>query len=154
MKKLGDPKMIDLDAPHPSFGGTLLTWAAEFHRSDLVQELLARGADPLKVSYEGWDALQWATNTPSSNYTFSDRDATIALLDAARLQRTEAVPVRMSGLEEIHFVAVADSEVAALTAALESILGSGSSRRLKEKEEEKEEKEGEEINANEGHFGE
>jgi O-acetyl-ADP-ribose deacetylase (regulator of RNase III) len=151
MKKLGDPKMIDLDAPHPSFGGTLLTWAAEFHRSDLVQELLARGADPLKVSYEGWDALQWATNTPSSNYTFSDRDATIALLDAARLQRTEAVPVRMSGLEEIHFVAVADSEVAALTAALESILGSGSSRRLKEKEEEKE---GEEINANEGHFGE
>ena len=47
---------------------------------DIVAELLSRGADPCITSRnEGWDALQWATNTPGS--AVGDREGVIKLLE-------------------------------------------------------------------------
>ena len=62
---------------------TLLTWAAEMHRSDLVASLLDRGADPnLPDWISGHTALQWAemTTPVGEERPPCDRAATIALL--------------------------------------------------------------------------
>ena len=77
-----DRPTIDLDAEFPRCGGTLLTWAAKSHRSDLVEMLLERGADHRKATrVDGWDALQWAVNTSViDNAKNCDREATIRLL--------------------------------------------------------------------------
>ena len=56
---------------------------------DIVAELLSRGADPCITSRnEGWDALQWATNTPGSA---GDREGVIKLLEEWRRGSTTAV---------------------------------------------------------------
>ena len=81
-----DRTPTNLNAEHPASGGTLTTWAAEYHRDDLISLLLARGADPLKPSkVENMTALQWATATAASVTTATPdavarREATIALL--------------------------------------------------------------------------
>lgn len=73
----------DLDYSYKSMGGTLLTWAAEFHRVDLCQSLLDRGADP---SSRDWttdqSALGWASSTSvhGEEGPNCDRAATLALL--------------------------------------------------------------------------
>ena len=57
---------VDLDAEHELCGGTLLTWAAEYHRADLIEALLARGANRNKKSRaEQMTALEWAMKTPA-----------------------------------------------------------------------------------------
>ena len=84
-----DRTPTDLNSEHPTMGGTLLTWAAEHHRDDLIGLLLERGADPLKASkVENMDALQWATATQGAE---ERRAATIALLSSNRRGRGGAV---------------------------------------------------------------
>lgn len=74
---------IDLDA-ESSAGGTLLTWAAEYHRVDIVEALLAAGADIRKKdSSNNLTALEWATNSSYPvEYAPANRNATIAVLSA------------------------------------------------------------------------
>jgi hypothetical protein len=83
LQRILDRTPTDLNAEHPASGGTLTTWAAEYHRDDLVSLLLARGADPLKPSkVENMTALQWATATAATATpdAAARREATIALL--------------------------------------------------------------------------
>lgn len=85
-----DKEPMDLDAESTG-GGTLLTWAAESHRADIVLALLERHVDVNKPdSSSHQTALQWATNTASTARQDSedtsaavDREATIARLVAA-----------------------------------------------------------------------
>ena len=78
-------KGTNLDHSSKAMGGTLLTWAAEFHRVDLCQSLLDRGAD---ANSRDWttdqSALGWATSTPVHGEELPpcDRAATLALLKA------------------------------------------------------------------------
>jgi hypothetical protein len=72
---------VDLDAEFEASGGTLLTWAAEYHRADMVEVLLARRADKeKKSSMEQMTPLEWATRTPALRGKEAQRDATIAAL--------------------------------------------------------------------------
>ena len=65
---------------------------------DIVAELLSRGADPCITSRnEGWDALQWATNTPGSA---GDREGVIKLLEEWHRGNTTAVEERLVVEEE------------------------------------------------------
>ena len=83
LQRILDRTPTDLNAEHPASGGTLTTWAAEYHRDDLISLLLARGADPLKPSkVENMTALQWATATAATATpdAAARREATIALL--------------------------------------------------------------------------
>lgn len=73
----------------PPAGGTLLTWSAEFHRPDLCQALLARGADPTIADLStGQTALQWAESTAAVGVdaaaSGARRQATIDVLRKAR----------------------------------------------------------------------
>merc|ERR1711998_210789 len=84
--KIIDQGPMDLNAQSPA-GGTLLTWAAEYHRVDIVQALLDRGVDARSESNS--TVLEWAS-TPSypdeskdRTAVLVDRDATIALLQRA-----------------------------------------------------------------------
>lgn len=77
-----DPKFINQEAVG---GGTLLTWAAEFHRFDIIEFLLEMGANPsLEESWSDRTALRWAEDTPPSRNPSlayqGNRDATIQLL--------------------------------------------------------------------------
>jgi hypothetical protein len=78
---------VDLDAEAP-VGGTLLTWAAEAHRADLVRVLLEKGANIHKRdSNSRLTALEWAMQTEApvlgEEAPLANRAATISLLSAA-----------------------------------------------------------------------
>ena len=77
-----DKEGMDLDKESDVSGGTLLTWAAEFHRSDICRVLLERNADPLKKSrVEKMNALEWATRTPARGSDGAqERDQVISML--------------------------------------------------------------------------
>ena len=77
-----DKEGMDLDKESDVSGGTLLTWAAEFHRSDICRVLLERNADPLKKSrVEKMNALEWATRTPAKGSDGAqERDQVISML--------------------------------------------------------------------------
>ena len=65
---LVDIEGVDLDAEHELCGGTLLTWAAEYHRADLIEVLLARGANRNKKSRaEQMTALVWAIKSDAAD---------------------------------------------------------------------------------------
>merc|ERR1712232_1323972 len=74
---------LDLDMESAA-GGTLLTWAAEYHRVDIVEALLAAGADIRKKdSSNNLTTLEWATNSSYPvEYAPANRNATIAVLSA------------------------------------------------------------------------
>ena len=83
---------LDLDIETSAGEGTLLTLAAEAHRSDIIRILLSRGADPLKASSnEQKTPLQWATETPQSPRisTESNRAVTINLLSNSEMSHRE-----------------------------------------------------------------
>ena len=56
---------IDLNAEHPTKRGTLLTWAAEYHREDIVKFLLEQGADPEISGGTLMTPREWAESTPA-----------------------------------------------------------------------------------------
>ena len=82
-----DKEGMDLDKESDVSGGTLLTWAAEFHRSDICRVLLERNADPLKKSrVEKMNALEWATRTPARGSDGAqERDQVISMLTKSAL---------------------------------------------------------------------
>ena len=57
--------LIDLNAEHPTKRGTLLTWAAEYHREDIVKFLLEQGADPEMSGGTLMTPRGWAESTPA-----------------------------------------------------------------------------------------
>ena len=80
----------DINAQRPAGGGTLLTWAAEFHRYDIAQMLLKRGADAkIKDKFNQKTALEWAkcsqfgvdhSDEGLSDFVSDARDETIRVL--------------------------------------------------------------------------
>jgi len=83
--KVVDQGPLDLDAEAPG-GGTLLTWAAECHRADIVQALLQRHVDVNKTdSSSGQTALQWASNTQGEGEGEQLRDGPVVVDRAATI---------------------------------------------------------------------
>ena len=97
---------IDLDAEFEASGGTLLTLAAEYHRADMVEVLLARGADPKKKSRnEQMTPLDWArlTSANSENNEGGAGSATsIGEIDCERtMALLEQIPCGAMRVEEM-----------------------------------------------------
>ena len=85
---------IDLNAEHPTKRGTLLTWAAEYHREDIVKFLLEQGADPEISGGTLMTPREWAESTPAVKGRENRREETIKLLSLEELSSNLDVPRR------------------------------------------------------------